>query len=417
MSISPPLARRRCLADPTSSAAGSTGLVLAAAVLWSTGGVEPPLLIDQRSASLNPDATEIRAWAQGRRAFVSSLITDMPAERRATRQAITDFGATPVMFEDDLGGQDIPADRAYLSGVATSDIYIGLWGPRYGVRMGDGYSATHAEFIAAEQHGLRLCLFVNGQTSTDMDGPQRDLIAGARNLYTTASWTDPTDLAGGITRRLTELAAEDLTPWVRIGRVVLRAASVSADGSTYTVIADVRDPAVNAELLRLRDGNRELLPFASPTEAKAVRVESVNSRTLSNTRHEHTLVLRVGDDRTTSLRVSSNGVTADELARQAISDGLFGTSLLDRDSWIKPEDPLSSLRGRRLDDAVVRPVSRLLLTEHLLRSENASTINEFALGPSHQGNRRLRLTWTPPAQYTNFPDPEPLTIDGTISDL
>lgn len=67
----------------------------------------------------------MRAWASGRRVFVSSLITDMPNERAAVRAAIESVGATAVMFED-LGAQDISAERAYLSGVRSSEIYVGV---------------------------------------------------------------------------------------------------------------------------------------------------------------------------------------------------------------------------------------------------------------------------------------------------
>src|SRR5664279_1446755 len=143
------------------------------------------LLIDQRSASLAASDHDVRAWASGRRVFVSSLITDMPEERSAARAAIEAVGAVPVMFED-LGAQDVSADQAYLSGVRGAEIYVGMWGWRYGVRMPDGYSATHAEFLEAESNGLRLCLYVLGEASGEMDGPQRDLIQGARNLYTTS---------------------------------------------------------------------------------------------------------------------------------------------------------------------------------------------------------------------------------------
>ncbi|MHA3019662.1 DUF4062 domain-containing protein [Mycobacterium sp. BMJ-28] len=113
------------------------------------------------------------------------------------------------MFED-LGAQDISAEQAYLSGVRRSEIYVGMWGPRYGVRMPDGYSATHAEFLEAERNGLRLCLYVHDEQSGAMDGAQRDLIASARNLYTTSPWSYPADLERRVRRRLEELAAEDL---------------------------------------------------------------------------------------------------------------------------------------------------------------------------------------------------------------
>ncbi len=80
-------------------------------------------------------------------------------------------------------------------------------------------------------------------------------------------------------------------------------------------------------------------------------------------------------------------------------------------------DPFGPLRGLSLDDDILRPVARLLFAERLLGDDVASRINYFALGPAHQGRRRLRATWTPPQIYVNEPDPAPMSIDGTVDGL
>jgi hypothetical protein len=379
--------------------------------------VDAPLLVDQRSASLAAPEQDVRAWARGRRVFVSSLITDMPAERQAARAAIETVGATPVMFED-LGPQDISAGQAYLGGVRSSDVYVGMWGTRYGVRMPDGYSATHAEFLEAERNGLRLCLFVHGEASGDMDGAQRDLIQGARNLYTTSSWSDPTDLGQRVGRRLEELAAEELAPWVRVGRAVFRATEIVNDGRTISIAAEVRSDPVHTELVGLRDQRAGSLPFASPIDARNVRLVELSTRTLSTIGHEGRLVLRAEQQQSANMRAAINGVSADEVTRRALSDGLFGTSTLGEAAVLaRPVDPLQLLRGLNLDDTILRPVARLLFTERLLTDGMASRIDSFALGPAHQGSRRLRAAWTPPQIYVNRPDPTPLSLDGTVREL
>jgi hypothetical protein len=376
--------------------------------------VDVTLLVDQRSASLAASEQDVRAWASGRRVFVSSLITDMPEERSAARTAIETVGAAPVMFED-LGPQDVSAEQAYLAGVRSSDVYVGMWGRRYGVRMPDGYSATHAEFLEAERNGLRLCLFVHGEASGDMDGAQRDLIQGARNLYTTSSWSDPTDLGQRVRRRLEELAAEELAPWVRVGRAIFRATEIVNDGRTISITAEVRSDAVHTELVRLRHQRGGSLPFASPIDARNVRLAELSTHTLSTIGHEERLVLTAEEQRSANMRVAINGVSADEVTRRAVSDGLFGTSTLGEAAFLaRPIDPLQPLRGLNLDDSILRPVARLLFTEHLLTEAMASRIDSFALGPSHQGSRRLRATWTPPQVYVNEPDPSPLSIDGRV---
>jgi hypothetical protein len=377
-----------------------------------------PLLIDQVSASLSVSDADLHAWAAGRRVFVSSLITDMPAERAAVRGAIVEIGAVPVMFEDDLGAQDVPADRAYLAGVHSSQVYLGLWGERYGVRMPDGFSATHAEFLEAEQHGLRLCLFVHGENGDEMDGWQRDLVASARNSYTTSTWSDPTDLAERVSRRLRDLAAEDLAPWVRVGRTILRATQLDFDGSGITIIADIRSNAVNAELERLREQRSADLSFAAPHFARSVNVTGLTATTVSVGSHRVRLSLTVQESRGASTRYSMNGRSADELARDNLAAALFGTPRPEESRFLgAPVDPIEPIRGLGLDDAIARPVALLLIAEYLFRNEDASTVDAFVLGPQRQGRRRLSVTWTPRNVYTNHGDPAPLTISGEVTGI
>jgi hypothetical protein len=376
------------------------------------------ILIDQRSASLTASEQDVRVWSGGRRVFVSSLITDMPEERAAVRAAIGAVGATPVMFED-LGAQDISAEQAYLSGVRSSEIYVGMWGPRYGVRMPDGYSATHAEFSEAERHGLRLCLYVHGDQTGDMDGAQRDLISSARNLYTTSPWSDPADLERRVQRRLEELAGDDLAPWVRVGNAVFRATEIVNDGRSVTVTADIRSDAVHAELVRMRDGRGRILPFSAPNVAHGVQLSELSTRTVTTVGHQERIVLAIKDQQSSPMQqVSINGVPHTEVARRALSDGLFGTSTLGDVAFLAhPVDPFESLRGSGLDDSILRPLARLFFGERLLTEGIASRIESFALGPSHQGSRRLRATWIPAEAFMGGGSLDPTTIDGAVTGL
>lgn len=374
-------------------------------------------LIDQRSASIRLTPADVAEWANGRRVFISSLISDMPEERGAARRAILNAGADPVMFEE-LGGQDISADQAYLAGVRSSDVYVGLLGPRYGVRMPDGYSATHAEFLEAERIGLRLCLFVNGMDSGHMDGPQRDLISGVRNAYTTSSWSDPADLEQRITARLADLAGEEIAPWVKLGDVVIRAREVSTSGTAVNVRADVRSAQVLAVLDQLRERGLDV-PFASPTRASTVRVIEFRSTERLSGVHAVEIGMRITGSAPAPMRMSVNGVAADELEERALSDALFGTSLLPRNlGWAAPlDDPIDPLRGLGLDDVVLRPVCRLLISAALLSSGAATTIDSFVLGPRIAGTRILRVSWTPPEIYANGPAPTPRMLHGEVQGL
>lgn len=379
----------------------------------------PSLLIDQRSAAVTLSAEAVVEWGRDQQVFVSSLITDMPDERQAVREAIEECGAVPVMFED-LGGQDVSADRAYLAGVRRSTIYVGLFGNRYGVRMPDGYSATHAEFREAEKEGLRLCVFVNGEGGSDMDGSQRDLIAGTRNLYTTTSWSSIEDLKMRVKRRLMDLAAEEISPWVRVGRVILRAREVLNNGETVTVSADVRSAVVHAELVRLRDGRQGDIEWASPSDARPMEFGTLSSTSTTTTLHAERFTLhdRGRGQSGGAMQYSTGGLSWEEISKRALADGLFGTSELgDLQFGVSAHDPLAPIRDLDLDDTIVRPLSRLLITEYLLRSGIAVGVDQFRLGPRHGGGRQLWLTWRPKGYYGSAVDSEPLTVEGLVTDL
>ncbi|TDS80332.1 DUF4062 domain-containing protein [Amnibacterium kyonggiense] len=373
-----------------------------------------PLLIDLRSAALPLSHDQLLDWGAGRQVFVSSLITDLPAERAAVRTAIEDIGAQPVMFED-LGGQDVSADQAYLAGVHRSDVYVGIFTERYGVRLPSGYSATHAEFSEAETVGARIALFIRGLGGPDMDGPQRDLIAGAQNLYTTSSFTSVEELQRRVSQRLREIATEDLTPWVRIGRVVVRARELTTDGSTTTVVTEVRSNAVHAELVQYRDHLAGSLPFVSPTEAKSVQLTALSSSTASTQTHVERITLREQAQQGNPMRMNMNGIGPNEYARRALSDVLFGTSELEGLRFGSANtDPLALIRGQQIDDAVLRPVVRLLLGAYLFENGHARTIDAFHLGPARNGKRHLKLQWSPPNPYSNAPDPAPVLLEGDL---
>lgn len=374
-----------------------------------------PLLIDLKSAALPLANDRLQEWGAGRQVFVSSLITDLPTERAAVRTAIEAIGAYPVMFED-LGGQDITANEAYLAGVHRSDLYVGIFTERYGVRLPSGYSATEAEFREAETIGARIAIFIRGYGGPDMDGAQRDLIGGSQNLYTTSSFSTADDLQRRVAQRLREIATEDLTPWVRVGRVIVRARELITDGSTTRVVAEVRSTAVHAELVQYRDRLASSLPFVSPTEAKSVQLTALNSSTVSTQTHIERITLREQGQQSSPMRMNMNGIGADEYARRGLSDVLFGTSELKGIRFGTADtDPLALIRGQQIDDAVLRPVIRLLLGAYLFENGHARTVDAFHLGPARHGTRHLKLQWSPPNPYSNTPDPLPILLEGDLT--
>lgn len=52
-----------------------------------------------------PAQQAVREWATELRAFTSTVMDELPAERRAAADAVRAVGETPVMFEE-FGGRD-----------------------------------------------------------------------------------------------------------------------------------------------------------------------------------------------------------------------------------------------------------------------------------------------------------------------
>lgn len=197
---------------------------------------------------LTPD--ELRASMARRTVFISSVMGGVSDEREAARGAIESIGGKVSMFEL-LGGQDDHAETAYLTGVQSSDIYVGILGARYGTPDRTGYAPTHAEYNEAIKAGLRISVWA---TTAEMDGRQRDFLNEVRTFHTTGSYSNPDELREALKRRLTEGAAAEHSPWCKVGHVLFRARRYADDGTRIIVEASVRDDDIVAELERLRHG-------------------------------------------------------------------------------------------------------------------------------------------------------------------
>jgi hypothetical protein len=64
-----------------------------------------PLLIDRAAAAELPSAENIREWALDKRVFISSVMSELAAERLAVAASVRKEGLTAVMFEE-FGGRD-----------------------------------------------------------------------------------------------------------------------------------------------------------------------------------------------------------------------------------------------------------------------------------------------------------------------
>jgi len=377
------------------------------------------LLIDRAAAAELPSAEAVREWAREKRAFISSVMTELPLERQAVAVGVRAVGLRPVMFEE-FGGRDADPEQAYLAEVEGADIYIGILGKRYGKPLKTRYSPTHAEFHHAEKHALRIAVWT--VATDEREGPQQSFVDEVRTFYVAPSFTTADDLRRQVEDRLKTIAAEDLAPWCKLGNVIFRAAEVEDRGDTVQVKARVRDDTVARVLEEMR-GDRfdrgAKAQFTWSGRSKYVKVASVHVTTTAGKHKLFRIELELEEaQRDHFLDMSINGISPAELTEIALRAVLFGEPkpFADQHTGFATEipDPLAPLRANLVSEEIMRPLTELLLTDFLLGSQRARRIVEFRMSVPVRGRRRLTLAWEPVSRYSN--QAESLrTISGEVN--
>ena len=167
------------------------------------------LVIDRAAAAELPPVDAVREWAREKRAFISSVMTELAEERRAVAAGIRAVGLRAVMFEE-FGGRDAVPEAAYLSEVQGSDIYIGILGQRYGKPLKTRFSATHTEYLHAEKHALRIAVWTS--SATDREGHEQTFLDEVRTFHVVPTFRTAADLQRQVEERMGAIAAEDLAP-------------------------------------------------------------------------------------------------------------------------------------------------------------------------------------------------------------
>lgn len=95
------------------------------------------------------------------------------------------------------------------------------------------------------------------------------------------------------------------------------------------------------------------------------------------------------------MRVSMNGVSADDLVEQSLQAALLvepapqGLHFFGRQT---ADDPWAALAGLRLSEDSVRALARVLIVERLVGSGDAGAVEAFELGPLRAGKRSVELS-------------------------
>lgn len=380
------------------------------------------LVVDRGAASEPLTDDETLAWARDQRVFISSVMEELREERGAVAYRVEALGAEPVLFER-FGGRDDDPEAAYTHEVAASSIYVGILGRRYGRPLPTRYSATHTEYLAAEENGLRITVWT--RNVGDREGHEQSLLEEVRAFHTTGAFGTPEELAAGVERRLRRIAAEDLAPWVKLGHVIFRARRITESAGRLEVDARIRDPEILAEIEGMRPnqwgrGYEGLLTYVGRT--RQCRIEDLAVTTTAGKGADvimRLLASEVPQDPLSEMSLSEGGETysSQDLTEMGLRAGLFGEAIPLgglSDHMARMHNPLEPLVGLHLSEEVIRPVAHLLVTEALVGARKASRITRFRLGPAVAGQRRLELAWQAPRHYQNV-EPEIRKVEGVAS--
>ena len=310
------------------------------------------------------------------------------------------------MFEE-FGGRDANPEDAYLGEVETSQIYLGILGKRYGRPLPSRFSATHTEFRHAEERGLRIAVWA--LDTKEREGPQQSFLDEIRTFHVVPAFRSSDDLQQQIRERLRSIAAQDLSPWTKLGFIVFRAKEITHAGNQITVTAYVQsDDVAHALEATAPDhfSSGKEYRFTWSGRCRNVRVTNVQTTTTTARSKLIRLQLEVhADHRNELLEITFNGLTPDDQTDAALRTALFGKPNPQANRYMdfmaEMPNPLKALRDARVPDEIVRSLAQLMIIDELVGSGRAARVTKFRLGASVGGKRRLELEWEPPQRYEN----------------
>ena len=322
------------------------------------------------------------------------------------------------MFEE-FGGREADAEQAYLAEVESADIYVGILGKRYGRPLPTRFSATHAEYRAAEENGLRIAVWT--MATDDREGPQQSFLDEVRTFHVVPEFRSSADLRRQLEERLNTIAAEDLAPWCKLGNLVFRAMEVSDHGDELSVAARVRSDQVAHALEALRGdqwGRGEESRFTWAGRSRSVRVTKVKTSTTSARSKLIHMELERVETHNRDMEMTVAGLTPDDQTEAALRTVLFGAknplSGQHMEFFAEIADPLQPLRVHPVSEEIVRPIALLLLTDAIVGADRAARVVDFKLGVPIRGSRRCSLTWETRRRFSN--DRSALrTIEGQVT--
>jgi hypothetical protein len=370
------------------------------------------LLIDHAAAARRLSDEEVRSWGEEQRIFISSVMDGYEGPREAAARAIESIGAEPVMFER-FGGRDSDPETAYLAEVGSSNIYVGLLGARYGRLLASRFSATHEEYLHAERCGLRLSVWT--EDNVEREGHQQSFFEDVRVFNVTGKFVDPSALEHALAARLREIAAEELSPWIKVGHAVFRAKEISVSGETASLRAVVRNHDIADYLAHLNQKWGSATTTVSFWDGVYdARLSELSSSTRMGGSREISMNFEISAPQRQN-EYSFNGVSYADGTKIAVEVSWLGESnpygIMSSQAEIS--NPFASLAQSGVSEESYRPIIQILAFEILVRERNIGRLRRFRIGPPIAGRRHVELEWTQPSAYTGH-SPEIKSATGQV---
>ena len=98
------------------------------------------------------------------RIFVSGVQKELKEERLAVKELVLENALLKKHFDvflfEDLTARSKSANVTYIKEVDASDIYLGIFGFKYGIQGRDSFSATEREFRRAVKKSKEILIFL-----------------------------------------------------------------------------------------------------------------------------------------------------------------------------------------------------------------------------------------------------------------
>ncbi len=143
-----------------------------------------------------------------KRIFLSSVMRGFDTERSAAKDAIETLRHEAIMAED-FGAKPHSSQLACLEGVRTSDVYVGVFGERYGELVQSGLSPTEEEFREARRRGMPILCFISKGDKEPRQEKFLQEIKGFEDGYFVAFYSEPANLGKEVIRALNDLSTTE----------------------------------------------------------------------------------------------------------------------------------------------------------------------------------------------------------------